>query len=525
MMSQLDETTRRPRAQETRDRGASRLLLTVAFHPSLRRIGERAELGPLTPGRSVQLSRRTPDLRTPDGRIVGPLADPFISRGPLLLQVVEGGDVVIDRGDDGSSLVVEGVAAAGRTRLDAQALRRGAVLELAGRVVLILHVVPELDGQLPKYGLVGESAAIHRVRRQIAESAGLHIPVLIRGESGTGKELVARAIHTASPRAAQPYVSLNMAALNPQTAVAELFGHSRGSFTGAVQAREGYFRKADGGTIFLDEIGEAPVEVQAMLLRVLESGEVQPLGGAPARRVDVRVLAATDADLAEAILQGSFRPSLLHRLAGYEVAMPALCDRIDDIPRLLVHFLERELRRAGSPERFERLAADASTQIPTSFMVGLLRHTWPGNVRQLSNIAGRLLAALLADRDPADLDALLLEGPASRLPEFVVGTHGSPEPEATRPDDDPLDDAALLTAMRAHDWQIAATARALGIARNTLYARMRRSGQIRKARDLSRSELADVHERCAGDLPSMASALGVSLRALKLRLHELDPIP
>jgi two-component system nitrogen regulation response regulator GlnG len=523
-MASLDETTRRASPPDRRERAPRRLLLTIAMHPSLRRVGERAGLHGIDDGGRVALSRSAPEFRTVDGRPCGPLADPFISRSPLVLRAGEGGDIILERDANSSALTVDGVAQQGRLVLSAEALRRGVILELAYRVVLVLHSVAGPEEPLPKYGLIGESAEVQRVRREIAESAGLNIPVLIRGESGTGKELVARAIHTASSRAAQPYVVINMAALNPHTAVAELFGHARGSFTGAVQTREGYFRAANGGTLFLDEIGEAPVEIQAMLLRVLESGEVQPVGGAAARRVDVRVIAATDADLEEQVHHGGFRPSLLHRLSGYPLAMPTLARRRDDIPRLLLHFLERELQQAGQPERFERLVQDAATQLPSRLMVQALLHEWPGNVRQLNNFARRLAAALLAERDPASLAALLAEGPASPPDEGP----GPPPPVAVADADaegaSELSDDALIEAMRSNGWQIAATARALGISRNTLYARMRRSGQIRKARDIPRGELAELYRRHDGDLAAIARSLDVSPRGLQLRLRELELI-
>ena len=238
----LDEPTRQPPPTDRLEQAQPRLLLTIALHPSLRRIGERAELVLRRTGDHAQISRRTPDFRTPDGRLVGPLGDPHISRSPLVLRAGPADGIVVDRSACGSTLEIDEVTEPGPLPLDAAALARGVTLTLAGRVVLLLQRVALADEALPKYGLVGESAAIQAVRRDIAHASGLDASVLIRGESGTGKELVARALHAASPRAAKPYISLNMAALSPQIAIAELFGHARGSFTGAVQAREGYFR-------------------------------------------------------------------------------------------------------------------------------------------------------------------------------------------------------------------------------------------------------------------------------------------
>lgn len=520
MGGQLDETTRAPtRAPDTAE-PRRRVMLTVAMHPSLRRVGDRVDLVGLAGG--VELSRRSPEFRTTDGRATGPLGDPYLSRSPLLLRTGAAGSVVIDPMGAGSGVTVDGARVTAPLTLSDERLARGVVLELGARVVLLLHAVVGGDAPTPKYGLIGESAAIQRVRREISLAAGLQVPVLIRGPSGAGKELVARALHAASPRAARSYVAINLAALNPGTAVAELFGHVRGSFTGALASRPGYFGEADGGTIFLDEIGEAPIEVQAMLLRVLESGEVQPLGGAPTRRVDVRVLAATDANLEAAIESGAFRPALLHRLAGQELVVPPLVERLDDVPRLLVHFLEHELRRAGQSELFEALARDTSGRLPPALMVQLLRYTWPGNVRQMSNVARRLVGALLADSDVLAAVAGLVATAGERAPRAVAT-------EVTEADDPQtgaqISDAELTAAMRANDWQIAATARQLGVSRNTLYARMKRTGQVRKARDLPRAELAELYRREGGDLAAMAGQLGVSLRALQLRLRELDLVP
>ncbi|MBL9106702.1 MAG: sigma-54-dependent Fis family transcriptional regulator [Myxococcales bacterium] len=514
---ELHETTRRPLQRAAAEQRPLRVALTIGFHPQLRRIGERVLLADDV----TQLSRQSPEFRTPEGRVVGALTDPYLSRTPVALQ--RDGDGVIVTAQARQAVRLDGRLLVGSRRVDAEALRRGASLVLAGRVLLLLHSQEDCPATAPKYGLVGESAAIQRVREDIALTAALPIPVLLRGESGTGKELVARAIHAVSPRAAHTFVSLNMAALNPQTAVAELFGHARGSFTGAVQAREGYFREADGGTIFLDEIGEASVEVQALLLRVLETGEIQPIGGVSGRRVAVRVIAATDARLEDAVRGGSFRLALFHRLAGFELRVPPLRDRPDDIPRLVVHFLAQELRRAGHDARFDALAADAAADLGPALFDQLVRDPWPGNVRQLSNTVRQMVAALVAGRS------------LEHLPALDHGAVQPPAPDRADPRPTPLpadprlparaagdvSNEALVAAMERHRWNFHATARALGMSRTALYARVERCPDIRKAADIPDDELRAAYAAHDGDTEAMAAALRVSLRALQMRLHTL----
>ncbi|MFM7035292.1 MAG: sigma-54-dependent transcriptional regulator [Planctomycetia bacterium] len=217
--------------------------------------------------------------------------------------------------------------------------------------------------------LVGGSLPMQTVFKQIALAAPTDLPVLITGETGTGKELAARAIHAHSSRRDGPLVVSSLAALSPTVVESELFGHVRGAFTGAVTDRTGLFEEADGGTIFLDEVGDAPLDVQAKLLRVLENREVTPVGSAIPRRVDVRIIAATNTDLPAAIAAGRFRADLHHRLRVFPIAMPSLAERAEDIPMLVDAFLRH--REAKAP------AASPA------FMEAVRGRSWPGNVREL----------------------------------------------------------------------------------------------------------------------------------------------
>jgi two-component system nitrogen regulation response regulator GlnG len=229
--------------------------------------------------------------------------------------------------------------------------------------------------------MVGSSAALLDIFKIVGKVAVRNVPVLITGESGTGKELVAHALHSASPRADAPFVAVNAAAIPGELLESELFGHERGAFTGAISTRLGRFREASGGTLFLDEIGDMPVELQAKLLRVLQSGEVIPVGGRDSIVVDVRIVTATHRDLDEEVKEGSFREDLLYRLRVVPIHIPALRERRDDIRTLAQHFVERY---AGELAEGKVCLAEAALQ-------HLEAYDWPGNVRELENAIKRAL--------------------------------------------------------------------------------------------------------------------------------------
>ncbi|GAB3284605.1 nitrogen regulation protein NR(I) [Parahaliea aestuarii] len=232
--------------------------------------------------------------------------------------------------------------------------------------------VPEA---LPQTEIIGEAPAMQEVFRAIGRLAHSNITVLINGESGTGKELVARALHRHSPRAANPFIALNMAAIPKDLMESELFGHEKGAFTGANAKREGRFEQANGGSLFLDEIGDMPAETQTRLLRVLADGEFYRVGGHTPVKVDVRIIAATHQDLEELVQRGDFREDLFHRLNVIRIHIPKLAERREDIPRLMQFFFQRAA---------EELGGEPKVLLPETeqFLIGL---DWPGNVRQLEN--------------------------------------------------------------------------------------------------------------------------------------------
>jgi DNA-binding NtrC family response regulator len=239
---------------------------------------------------------------------------------------------------------------------------------------------PPTDREVARLGgLVGTSEVMRAAFVRLRRLAASEIAVLISGETGTGKELAARALHEGSPRAAGPYVVCDLGATPPNLIESELFGHLRGAFTGAIHDRHGAFELAHGGTIFLDEVGELEWHLQPRLLRVLEQHQVKPVGGSAYRPVDVRVVAATNRDLAAEVRAGRFRADLYHRLSGASVYLPPLRERVEDIPVLVEHIL-RQLTRGPAP-RAPRLSGAA--------MQALVAHDWPGNVRELRNVLER----------------------------------------------------------------------------------------------------------------------------------------
>ena len=493
--------------------------LTLLVHPDLRRVGERVLLPGLGSGRPVPLSRLQPLFAPPGGGPARPLADPFLSRSPLHLSPGDPpGGVRLAAEDGRCRFALLGTAAP--AEVAAAELERGAVLLLADRVALLLHRLPPvLPHDAETLGLVGDSAALALLRREIRRVADLDTPILLRGETGTGKELVARALHSTGARRTRPYLALNLGAVPPALAAAELFGAARGAFTGADRRRAGYFERADSGTLFLDEIGEAPAEVQVLLLRALESGEIQPVGAEAAQRVDVRIVAATDADLEAAAGEGKFRAPLLHRLRGYEIRLPPLRERRDDVGRLLVHFLRQELAAMGEEDRLDSLSPAGEPWLPAALVASLADHDWPGNVRELRNVARRIAVAS-RDTPRAELPGGLDRAPTPASP--APAPPGSGERPAPRPPADyrpaaEVGEDELLAALHACHWNLAAAAGRLGVSRTSVYALVERHGGIRKASELGSDEIAAALASAGGDLDTAAAALRVSPHGLKIR--------
>jgi DNA-binding NtrC family response regulator len=296
--------------------------------------------------------------------------------------------------------------------------------------------------------LVGASTAMEQVRELVRIAACTDTHVLIEGETGTGKELVARAVHALGRRAAGPFVPVNCAAVPETLAESEFFGHARGAFTGAVQERPGVLQVADRGTLFLDEVEDLPPLLQAKLLRVVQDREVRPLGASAVRRVDVRIVAASNRDLWRMVEAGEFRRDLYYRLRVIAISLPPLRERRDDVPILVEHFLARFNRTHGTAFAVPSPAA----------LRPLLEHPWPGNVRELENLLESLL--VLGNAKGVDLTALLGRRHA--------GTAGLVLDERTR----------IVRVLDENRWNRGAAARSLGVSRTTLWRRMRELGLV-----------------------------------------------
>jgi formate hydrogenlyase transcriptional activator len=305
--------------------------------------------------------------------------------------------------------------------------------------------------------IVGESAPLRLALARVGQVAQLNSSVLLLGPTGSGKELFARAVHERSRRHARPLVRVNCAALPPTLVESELFGHEKGAFTGAVAARQGRFELADGGTIFLDEIGDLAPEIQVKFLRVLQEGEFERVGSSRTKRVDVRVIAATHRDIEALVADGGFRADLYYRLSVYPIHLPSLQERVEDIPRLVWFFINRHQRDLGRH----------IVKVPPSVMEALQRHTWPGNVRELENVVERAMIA--SNGDTLQLDDAL-----------GAGRRGAQLAAAS----DNLDDvqrAHIEAVLTQCGWRINGhknAAERLGVHPNTLRFRMKRLGVV-----------------------------------------------
>jgi DNA-binding NtrC family response regulator len=343
----------------------------------------------------------------------------------------------------------------------------------------------ELRDRLGKHTLVWTGAAMQRLMAQVERVAASETRVCILGETGTGKELVARTLHERSARSGQPFITLNCAAVPAELIESELFGHEKGAFTGAGARHAGKFEQADGGTLFLDEIGDMPLPMQAKLLRVLEEGEIERVGGEKPIKVDVRVIVATHRNLDELVQRASFRQDLYHRIYVFPLLLPPLRERPDDIAALAAHFAAQVAHQNGWKPK--ALTPDAISE--------LQRYPWPGNVRELRNVVERLMLLAAGDTMDASTVRLALPGIAGVPPASLAGAdprvrpfpgqigqaHG-PAPAGTTTNGplasrvEAFERATILAELERHRHHMTNTARALGLERSHLYKKCQQLG-------------------------------------------------
>jgi DNA-binding NtrC family response regulator len=364
------------------------------------------------------------------------LVDRAVSTRHVRLEPTDAGVLVRDLGSRNGTFV-NGV------RVQTALLAMGGQVQV-GHAELRLVARAEADPQAQT--MIAESPAMLEMLAEAQRAALLPWPVLVHGESGTGKESVARALHELGTRAREPYVALNAGGFATNLLEAELFGHEKGAFTGANQTHRGLFEQAHGGTLFLDEIGELPLECQARLLRVLESGELRRVGGEAMLRVDVRLVCATHRDLRAMVADGTFREDLYYRIARLVLEVPALRSRPEDVRALARHFL-RQVRNELGPRE---LSSDAEAR--------LVAYDWPGNARELRNV---LCAAACATTAPC-----IEEQDVDRALRRVGGRYPQRGPDPT----------SMLRALDAYQGNLSAAARALGVPRSTLRDRLRAGG-------------------------------------------------
>tara|TARA_B100000809_G_scaffold45440_1_gene39809 strand:- start:9838 stop:11199 length:1362 start_codon:yes stop_codon:yes gene_type:complete len=418
----------------------------------------------------------------PDALLVANIFQPDLVFLDVKMPGMDGLEVLARLGDESPGSLVIMISGHGTIDTALEATRRGAydflekpldtdrllvtlrrALELKG----LTESMAELRSQVEsRYEIVGNSLPIRRVLERIEKVAATDARILISGENGTGKELVARAIHRLSSRSDTVFIEVNCAAIPSELIESELFGHLRGSFTGAFADRAGKFEQANGGTLFLDEIGDMSRDAQAKVLRVLEQGVLTRIGGSEAVEVDVRVLSATNKNLEQEIEDGGFREDLFYRLNVVPISVPSLRDRREDIPMLVTHFSEGMVAREGSALR---VFSDAA-------MERLKTLTWPGNVRELRNTVERLL--ILSDGSKItsdDVDSLAISRARSVDPGrelLALDNFSAFKEEAER--------AYIVGKLRANDWNVAETARRIEMPRSNLYKKIEKYGLVRE---------------------------------------------
>lgn len=468
--------------------------ITILWHPQRERIGEQM-LGPAAGG-AIALNRFAPLFaRAGAGHDGTPLGERSITREPVHIRFIADGGIQIEHARGKMGLELNGRPSNGADQFTAGELDRGIVIGLGSQVFVCLHLMRSLPRAANVPGLIGVGDGAIKMREAIAQVAGTGMPVLLLGETGSGKEVAAQAIHALSARRSGRFVALNMATLSESLAAAELFGAVKGAYTGAATSRRGWFAEAEDGSLFLDEIGDTPASVQAMLLRVIESGEYRPLGASADARSNARIVAATDQDLG----QGGFNQALRRRLEAFVIRVPALRERREDIGVLMRYFLEAEALEEGWSLPFELLSQ-------------VFNGDWPGNVRQLAHAMRRVALDVRAGMAPVLEQSVMMP-----VVPVVAGSAATADASSrsVRRKVSELSDDDLVEAMEKSQWQILAASKVLGISRPTVYKLLEAHPRIRFPADMSEEEIRLAWTACEGDLQRCASRLMTPAEALR----------
>jgi len=487
------------------------LVLTLIFHPCTARIGERAVIDRRKTN-DWTLGRLGPLFSRGEGAAEKPLEDRHVSRRALEFSW-SGDSLAVARPDDSSRCRVSGRELQDGVTLDREQLLSGVPLMLSHTVVLLLRLTDRvpLAAAQNNLGMCGNSAYMQCLRQHVVQAAANEVDVLIRGETGTGKELVARALHSSSARCGGPLVNVNMAAIPTELAAAALFGAARGAFTGSDRATTGYFRDAQGGSLFLDEVGDTPAEVQPQLLRALQQREVQSVGGSM-YSVDVRVISATDAALEG---QGcDFKAALRHRLGAVEIPLLPLREHPEDIGELALLMFNNA---PGAEQAKALLPAAHSSEREIAawceLFHRLLCYQWPGNVRELENFCRQIMVASEQCLTiPRHIRASLQ--PARSKPVTRAGSRKLRS----------VTEAEFAQAWDDSGFEATGTARLLGVPRTSVYRRVEKSGEYRLADQVPMAELRSALAACGADAGAAAAMLRVSAAGLRavLRHTELE---
>ncbi len=490
---------------------ASILSLAIIWHSDHERIGALAPLV-FDKKEAVNLSRLTPNFL--DNNIA--LLDPHISRSPIQIKRINNDQFIFTPSKGKMEAIVNGKLLDETRRFHIKDMGNEIIIMLSNKVILSMFYAPARQIKDDEdYGLLGISRSINDAKNMIARTAETDVPVLIKGETGTGKELVAQGIYKASKRKNKPIVSVNMATIAPSLSGAELFGVKKGAFTGAIHDSKGLFEQADKGTLFLDEIGDTPAEVQPMLLRVLETGELKRTGDEDIRKVDVRFIAATDQSLSTKKGHKSFNQALLRRVDGIRIEIAPLRNRRVDIGILAKNFLQAPTLN---------LPAINLSDISAQDMHEMVLYDWPGNVRELLHASKRMrLGQPIFSKQDQDINyPTSYETTGQNLKEnrTVYNVSNKTKKQYANPLE--VDEEKLITALDRSNWVIKSAAEILNLSRTSLYELMEKSSSIRHIEDISDTEIKSVMASYGGGLNQWTKHLRVGRDALRKRITNMN---